>query len=186
MKKMALIAVAAIFTLSASAQSLKFAHVNYTELVQLMPEADKARAAMNASSKEAEETFNEMYEEYQSKMTQYQQKAESWTAAVRQSKEKEITDVQNRLTEFQQTIQQELQQQQNELMAPIQQKAIEAVEKLAKEGGYVYVFEVGSMLYIDPKQSTDLTPAARKALNIPDGRTLETLQAELQAQANAQ
>ena len=119
-------------------------------------------------------------------MTQYQQKAESWTAAVRQSKEKEITDVQNRLTEFQQTIQQELQQQQNELMAPIQQKAIEAVEKLAKEGGYVYVFEVGSMLYIDPKQSTDLTPAARKALNIPDGRTLETLQAELQAQANAQ
>ena len=47
MKKIALIAVAAIFTLSASAQSLKFAHVNYTELVQLMPEADKARAAMN-------------------------------------------------------------------------------------------------------------------------------------------
>ena len=186
MKKIALIAAAAIFTLSASAQSFKFAHVNYTELVQLMPEADQARAAMTAASKEAEETFNEMYEEYQSKMTQYQQKAESWTAAVRQSKEKEITDVQNRLTEFQQTIQQELQQQQNELMAPIQQKAIEAVEKLAKEGGYIYVFEVGSMLYIDPKQSTDLTPAARKALNIPDGRTLETLQAELQAQANAQ
>ena len=186
MKKIALIAVAAIFTLSASAQSLKFAHVNYTELVQLMPEADKARAAMSASSKEAEETFNEMYEEYQSKMTQYQQKADSWTAAVRQSKEKEITDVQNRLQEFQQTIQQELQMQQNELMAPIQQKAIEAVEKLAKDGGYIYVFEVGSMLYIDPKQSTDLTPAARKALNIPDGRTLESLQAELQAQANAQ
>ena len=186
MKKIALIAAAAIFTLSVSAQSFKFAHVNYTELVQLMPEADQARAAMTAASKEAEETFNEMYEEYQSKMTQYQQKADSWTAAVRQSKEKEITDVQNRLQEFQQTIQQELQMQQNELMAPIQQKAIEAVEKLAKDGGYIYVFEVGSMLYIDPKQSTDLTPAARKALNIPDGRTLESLQAELQAQANAQ
>ena len=41
----------------------------------------------------------------------------------------------------------------------------------------------GSLLYIDTKQSTDLTPAARKALNIPDGRTLESLQAELQAQA---
>ena len=186
MKKIALIAAAAIVSLSVSAQNLKFAHVNYTELVQLMPEADQARAAMAASSKEAEETFNEMYEEYQSKVTQYQQKAESWTAAVRQSKETEISQMQNRIQEFQQTIQQELQQQQSDLMAPIQQKAIETVEKLAKEGGYIYVFEASSMLYVDAKQSTDLTPAARRALGIKDGRTLETLQAELQAQANAQ
>ena len=183
MKKILLIAAAAIVSLSASAQNLKFAHVNYSELVQLMPEADQARAALTASSKEAEETFDSMYEEYQSKLTQYQQKAESWTAAVRQSKEKELTDIQNRLQEFQATIQQELSEQQANLMAPIQQKAIDAVEKLAKDGGYIYVFETSSMLYIDPKQSTDLTPAARKALNIPDGRTLETLQAELQAQA---
>ena len=183
MKKILLIAAAAIVSFSASAQNLKFAHVNYTELVQLMPEADQARTALAASSKEAEETFQGMYEEYQNKLTQYQQKAESWTAAVRQSKEKELTDIQTRLQEFQQTIQQELQQQQNQLMAPIQQKAVQTVEKLAKDGGYIYVFETCSLLYIDTKQSTDLTPAARKALNIPDGRTLESLQAELQAQA---
>ena len=32
---------------------------------------------------------------------------------------------------------------------------------------------------------TDLTQEARVALNIPEGRTLETLQAELQAKAQA-
>ena len=42
------------------------------------------------------------------------------------------------------------------------------------------------MLYVDETQSVDLTPAARKALNIPDGRTLETLQQELQAQSQKQ
>ena len=68
-------------------------------------------------------------------------------------------------------------------MAPIQQRAVAAVEKLAKEGGYIYVFEKASMLYVDETQSVDLTPAARKALNIPDGRTLETLSQELQAKA---
>mgnify|MGYP003531716346 FL=1 len=68
-------------------------------------------------------------------------------------------------------------------MAPIQKKAVEAVNKLAKEGGYIYVFEQGSLLYFDASQSTDLTPAARKALNIPASRTLESLQQELQAQA---
>ena len=71
-------------------------------------------------------------------------------------------------------------------MAPIQQKAIEVVNNLAKAGGYIYVFERGSLLYIDEAQSTDLTKAARKALNIPDERTLETLQQELQARAQMQ
>ena len=69
MKKILLIAAAAIVSFSASAQNLKFAHVNYTELVQLMPEADQARTALAASSKEAEETFQGMYEEYQNKLT---------------------------------------------------------------------------------------------------------------------
>ena len=127
-----------------------------------------------------------MVEEYQSKAQKYQQNSSTWTAAIRESKEKELADISNRIQEFDQSIQQELQQQQNELMAPIQQKAIEVVNNLAKAGGYIYVFERGSLLYIDEAQSTDLTKAARKALNIPDGRTLETLQQELQARAQMQ
>ena len=88
--------------------------------------------------------------------------------------------------EFEQSIQQELAAKQNELMAPLVQKAQDTVNSLAKAGSYIYVFDTAQMLYIDPAQSTDLTPAARKALNIPEGRTLETLQAELQAAAQAQ
>ena len=63
---------------------------------------------------------------------------------------------------------------------------IKIVEKLAKAGGYIYVFDVSSLLYIDATQSKDLTPDARKALKIPADRTLESLQAEIQAQQQAQ
>ena len=185
MKKIVLFAAMALVTLTGFAQP-KFAHVNFTELVQLMPEADKARETMNASQKEASETFQSMYEEYQTKMQQYQQKAATWTPAIKESKEKELAGIQQRLEEFNQTIQQELQQQQQQLMAPIYQKAQEAVEKIAKAGGYIYVMDQSSFLYLDPAQSVDITPEARKALNIPDGRTLETLQAELQAAAEAE
>ncbi len=171
----------AIVSLSVSAQNLKFAHVNYSELVQLMPEADAARAQMSAQSKEYEDTYQSMVEEFQTKLSQYQQKASTWTSTIKESKEKELTDIQNRIQEFQQTASSELQQSQNELMAPIQEKAMETVTKLAKEGGYVYVFEQSSLLYVDDTKSTDLTPAARKALNIPEGRTIEKLQEELAA-----
>ena len=47
------------------------------------------------------------------------------------------------------------------------------------------VFEKSSFLYVDEEQLVDLTPAARAALNIPEGRTLETLQAEMMAKAQA-
>lgn len=185
MKKLLLIAAAAIVSFSASAQNLKFAHVNYTELVQLMPEADQARAQMNAQSQEFEETYQSMIDEFQTKYSQYQQKASTWTAAIKESKEKELSEIQARIQEFQSTASAELQESQNALMAPIQQKALDTVSKLAKDGGYIYVFEQGSMLYINDALSTDLTPAARKALNIPEGRTLESLQQELMAAAQA-
>ena len=182
MKKILLVAVLAMISAAAFAQQ-KFAHVNFSELVQLMPEADNARTTMDASSKEASDTYQAMADEFNTKYQQYQQKAATWTQAIRETKEKELTDIQQRIQEFQQTVQAELQQQQQQLMAPIYQKAQEVVEKLAKEGGYIYVIDQTSALYIDPAQSTDLTPAARKALGIPDDRTLESLQRELQAKA---
>ena len=53
-------------------------------------------------------------------------------------------------------------------------------------GSKKYLLEKASFLYVDETQMTDLTPAARKALNIPEGRTLETLQAEMMAKAQAE
>lgn len=184
MKKVILVAVASLFALCAAAQP-KFAHVNFTELVQLMPESDEARSALEASNKEIQETYAAMIEEYNSKYSVYQQKAETWTPAVRQSKEKELQGIVSRIQEFESSIDRELAQQQQTLMAPIQKKAIDTVNKLAKEGGYIYVIDVNTALYIDDTQSVDLTPAARKALGIPEGRTMESLQQELAAKAAA-
>ena len=180
MKKLVLIAAMALVSVAAFAQ--KFAHVNFNELVYLMPEADQANATMAAAQNEAQEVYQGMMDEYQKKVTEYQQKSSTWTQAIRESKEKEITDVQQRIMEFEQSIQQELAQKQNELMAPIVQKAQETVNRLAKEGGYIYVFDVNTALYVDENQSTDLTRAARRALNISDDKSLEALAAQQQAQ----
>ena len=185
MKKIIIIAVATLFGAAAFAQP-KFAHVNFAELVQLMPEADQARSTMAASSKEAQETYQSMVDEFQKKYSEYQQKAATWTGAIKESKERELTEIQERIQKFQQDIQQELQEQQEKLMAPLYKKAQETVNKMAKEAGYVYVFDKTTVLYIDEAQSTDITPEARKLLGIADDRTLESLQAELQAQAQQQ
>ena len=127
-----------------------------------------------------------MVEEYQAKYTTYSQKASTWTTAIRESKEKELMEIQQRIQDFDQSIQKELTEMQQMLMAPIQKKAMDTVNALAKDGGYIYVFDKTSILYIDEAQSTDLSPAARKALGIPEGRTLETLQQEIAARQQQQ
>ena len=181
MKKIFLFAAMALFTLTASAQ-VKFAYVNFNELVMLAPEADAARAQMQAAQKEAGDTYQSMVDEANAKFNEYQQKQATWTPAIKESKEKELTEIQNRIQEFQQSISVELQQQQAQLMEPIQKKAQEVVEKLAKAGGYLLVFDSNQFYYVDKSQCKDLTADARKELNIPAGKTLESLQAELQAQ----
>lgn len=182
MKKIIVIALMGLLSVAAMAQT-KFAHVYFEELVQLTPEADEARNKMRAANKEAQETGQAMIEEFQNKYAQYQQKAASWTPAIKESKEKELTEMQQRIQEFDQSIQQELQQQQQTLFAPIHKKVQDTVNEIAKKAGYIYVFGALTLFYIDPAQSVDITPEARKMLGIKEGRTLETLQKEIQEYA---
>ena len=185
MKKIILIAVMAVMSVATSAQNLKFGYVNFNEIVMLMPEMDAARATMEENQKTNEEILMSMYQEYQTKMQDYQAKAATWTSAIRESKEKELMDIESRLQQTQQSLQQEMQQLQNSLQAPIYEKAQTTVQEIAKAQGLAFVFEESSLLYIDPAQGVNLTTEARKALNIPEGRTLEALQAELEAKAMA-
>lgn len=182
MKKILLIAAVSLIGVAASAQ--KFAHVNFQELVQLMPESDQARAVIQESQKNAQESYQEMMNEFQDKYSKYQQNVNNYTPATRKTKEDELTNIQQRIQEFSQNVEQELQEQQQKLMEPIYKKAQEKMQEIAKAGGYIYVFDRSAILYIDEAQSTDITPECRKALGIPAERTLESLQAELQAQAS--
>lgn len=179
MKKIILVAVMSVFCTAAFAQ--KFAHINSQEVFQLMPEMDEARTQIDAMVKDNQDVLKSMYDEYQTKLQTYQQKAATWTPSIKESKEKELMELENRINETQQSMQQEMQTIQNNITAPIMKKCTETIQKIAKEGGYIYVFDIASALYIDPAQSVDLTSEVRKALGIPADRTLEKLQAELQA-----
>ena len=185
MKKIIMIAAMAVMSVAAMAQDFKFGYVDFNEVIMLMPEMDEARATIEENQKTNEEILMTMYREYETKMQQYQQNNATWTPAVREMKEKELMQLEQNLQQNQQVLQQELQQLQQQLQAPIYKKAQDTVNELAKAKGLALVFEKNSLLYLDPAQGVDLTPEARTALNIPADRTLEQLQQEMQAKAQA-
>lgn len=183
MKKILLVAASSLFAAAAMAQTT--GHVNTTELIQLMPAMDTVRTQIEQAQKETYETYQAMIDEYQQKYQTFQQKQASWTAAIKESKQKELSEIGNRIQEFEQSANQDLSQMQQNLQAPVVQKVNEEIQKIAKAKKLAYVFDVNSVIYIDPAQSIDLTPELRVILGIPEGRTLATLQEELQAKAAA-
>ncbi len=176
MKKFSIVLLAAFFTFTMSAQSVKFGHINTSELVGLMSDTDSARVQLQAYQKELVDEMETMQTEYNNKLNTYQQKQATWTAAIKESKEAEIIEMQQRLQQFQQSAQQDLAQLEQKLYAPIFEKAKNAISKIAKDKGLTFVFELSTnpVVYFNEAQSVDLLPLAKAALGVPAEKVAPT------------
>jgi len=86
--------------------------------------------------------------------------------------------MQARFEQIQQSSGQEYQQLQSLLFAPVLKKANEAIQKIGKEQGFTYIFDVssGTLPFINVDQSVDVMPIAKKELGIPADKKLPTQQ----------
>ena len=177
--------VMVLFATQSFAQT-KLGHINMQELVALMPERDSAVTKLENYAKELEETMQGMQQEFNTKLQTYQQKNATWTAAILEAKTKELQEMEQRLQMFNQNAQQEMAQLQQSLFAPVYEKASKAVEKLATDGGFTYVFDLSAGgIFYKGASSIDLLEDAKKALGIPASKTKPT-QFGSQGQASAE
>jgi outer membrane protein len=166
------------FSTTSFAQTFKFGHLNSQELVALMPERDSAVAKLEKYSADVSETMDAMQVEFNTKLNTYQQKQATWTAAVLEAKQKELQEMQARFEQIQQSSGQEYQQLQSLLFAPVFKKANDAIQKIGKDQGFTYIFDVssGSIPFINLEQSVDIMPLAKKELGIPADKKLPAQQ----------
>ncbi|MFC2112490.1 OmpH family outer membrane protein [Bacteroidota bacterium] len=150
-----------------NAQDLKFGHIDSRELLMSMPESDSAQARIQKLSADYEQQMEEMQVELNKKYDDYITNQETWTDLIRQTKEADLQEMQQRIQQFQQMAQQDLQTRQQELMRPILEKANNAVKEVAQENGFIYIFDIGSgnPVYWSEK-STDILPLVRTKLGL--------------------
>jgi outer membrane protein len=130
-----------------------------------MPESKTAQTEMTNFQGDIEEIFGGMQTELQQKYTEFEQLGEAASEVKRNAKITEIQDLQQRIENYRNTAQQQIQQKQAEVLQPIYEKAQNAVEEVAKEQGLIYVFDVNAVLYRS-NQSVDLLPLVKKKLGI--------------------
>ena len=127
----------------------KLGHVDSNKLLELMPEKAAAQTKLQDFAKQLQDQLVAMQGEYDTKVQDYQKNQATYSDLIKQTKAKEIGDLEQRITAYQQSAQEELQKKQEELLQPIIDKAKKAIQDVAKEQGYSYVFDssVGVLLY---------------------------------------
>lgn len=150
------------------AQSLKTGHINRDDIIMAMPDYDSAMKQYNAYGQELTNELELMQVEYNNKLDQYVKDSKILTDLVKANKGQELADMQTRINNFQQQAQVQLQDKQAELLNPIVEKATTAINNVAKEGGYIYIYDVRTLVYVDTVKSTDLGPLVKARLGIKD------------------
>ena len=161
-----LLAVAAFGISTASAQ--KFARINSQEVVFAMPELNEIQKNLEALEKDWAEQLEQIQVEFNNKMADYEKNQATMAATIKQMKQQELQQLQQRFAEFQQFAQQDFQKKEAELLEPVQQKAQDAINKIAKANGFIVVFNtaVPSLIYFDESHLVDIAPLVKKELGI--------------------
>ncbi len=152
-------------TASVNAQTLKFGHIDMNALMQVMPERATAETTFNKFQSDLGDVYNDLQKDYQTKLDEFDKLGADVTEVKRNAKVTEIQDLSQRIQNFQESTQKQLQDKQTELMKPIYDKALKVIEEVAKEQGLIYVFDANSVLY-KSNQSVDILPLVKQKLGI--------------------
>jgi len=162
MKKI-IIAMMLVLPMIASAQ--KFGHINTQELFAQMPEVNQVKLKMDTIQNQYEMQMASMSEEFQKKYQDYQTQEATMPDAVKQIRQQELQEMQQRIQLFYQTAEQDIQKKQQELLVPIHEKLANAIKAVGEREGYTYIFDSAAMVHIGT-DAIDATPSVKKELGI--------------------
>lgn len=167
LQKFLVIVLFVSFTIGVNAQTKpKFGHIDSQELLKLMPGKDTAKIVLDAFRIELETQLDAMNNEYKSKVQIYTNDEPNLTPLIKQVRVKEIQDLQARIEQFQADASELFQDKEEALLQPIIDKAKAAIEKVAKENKYTYIFDSGVGVLLYKEDSDDILPLVKKELGI--------------------
>ena len=160
--------LAATFFISAQAQ--KIGYVDSGSLLELMPKVKEAESNLEALGKQLQAKGQKMVQDYQTKAQDLQRRVQAGDIAPKDQEAQAAmlkTDEDN-IQQFDQDMQKQLADKREALLAPILDEIRTAIQTVAKENNFSYVFDgspgVGVLLYAD--DSTNITSLVKAKLGL--------------------
>jgi len=166
MKKI-LLAFLMIAPMSIMAQ-VKFAHFNSADIIPNMKEYTAAQTEIQNMQKQYADDLKLMQDELQKKYEDYQKEASNLLEGVRLRREQELNELGQRYQQSLQDSETALQKATQEKMGAIGELVMAAVKKIGENNNYIYIIDLstGSVSFVNPALSTDITDILKKELGI--------------------
>jgi outer membrane protein len=161
--KLSILAIAMMVSSTTFGQG-KIGHINFQELVELMPQTKKVKDSLDKIGKQWQSILAEVQGEYEKKAADYEKFSTTWSQPVQETKLKAIQELKARYEQTTQKAQEDYTAQSEKLQEPVVKAAKEAISAVAKEGGYAAILDVNVMLYSLP--ADNVMAAVKKKLGI--------------------
>lgn len=169
MTKKLIVLLLAIAPFVAFAQTSKIAYVNAGEIFSLMPEVNDIENQLSKKQEDITKSGQALEAEFNKKAEEFQKTIDTASEATKADQQKQLEQIQERYQMFQQNSYKELQDLQQKLVAPIQEKISKAIKEVGDEKGYAYILDVSTqqspIVYINDA-SENATPLVKTKLGI--------------------
>ena len=168
LKKIALVLLFAL-PVGAFAQTFKFGHMKFSEVITVMPEYIKAQTELQALQKQYTNEIKRTSDEFNKKYAEFVAAKDTLPQNISERRQKELQDMAQRGQEYEQEAQTQLQKAQEEKTTPIFKKLEDAIKAVGEAEGYTYIFDVSNKTtipFVNEKTSIDVTPAIKTKLGI--------------------
>jgi outer membrane protein len=165
----ALLTAGTLASSAAQAQApLKIAYTSVQYVLSQMPESKQIESELKTYNTQLETQLKSKYADYQAKGKAYQDGAAAMSDVVKADKEKELTNLQQSIQEFQRNAEQSLQQKQQTLLKPALEKLQKNIDAVADENGYTYVLNSDgeSPLLLHGPKDGDISDLVLKKMGI--------------------
>lgn len=138
-----LIVLLAFFSFSSIAfsQTQRLAYVDSETILGQLQEAQDAKAAVDDAVKQWQDELDKMGKDLDSSLQDYQNKQALFSPQKKDEEQKRLSDMQQKIRDLQLKRQQDAAQLRDSKFQPIRTKVLKAIEGVAKEEGFTFVFD---------------------------------------------
>lgn len=145
---------------------VKFGHIDYASIIRLIPGVDTAQTVLEQFQKELQNEGEQMAAEFKKKNAEFEVFASNpnTSPAILKLKKDELEKQYKKIEDFSNFMQEEVQRKQLELLKPFQDALLLAIEKVAKDGNYTYIFDATTLLNYE--KGDNIGPKVKETLGI--------------------
>ena len=151
---------------TATATAQKFGFVNSAEILAELPAMKAAESNLEGLQKQLQKKGQAMVQSFQTDYQALQAQAQEGTMSPKQQQEAaaKLQVREEEIGTFEQTMMSDLQKKRAELLEPIYEEINQAIEDVAKENGFQFIFDQQVLLYGEESQDVSALVKAKLGL----------------------